>query len=88
MNDAETCAAVKIERDFLQVVGGGCQIPVGIYAEVVGDKISARAIISSLDGKIFVKDFEVGTLENIDDFGKNFAEKLLSNGGRDILIKN
>ena len=85
LNDAETCAAVKVERDFLQIVGGGCQIPVGIYAEVDGKNISARAIISSLDGKNFVKDTVFDTIENIDDFGKNFAEKLLNNGGRKIL---
>lgn len=85
LNDAETCAAVKVERDFLKVVGGGCQIPVGIFAEVDGEKISARAVIASLDGKNFVKDTAVDTLENLNDFGKNFAEKLLHNGGREIL---
>ncbi|MBR5913665.1 MAG: hydroxymethylbilane synthase [Selenomonadaceae bacterium] len=85
LNDYETCAEVKVERDFLQVVGGGCQIPVGIFAEVDGDKIFARAVIASLDGKNFVKDTAVDTIENLDNFGKNFAEKLLANGGREIL---
>lgn len=88
LNDVETCASTKIERDFLQVVGGGCQVPVGIYAEVEGEKISARAVIASLDGKNFVKDSAVDTIENLDDFGKNFAEKLLSNGGKKILALN
>ena len=87
LNDAETCAAVKVERDFLQVVGGGCQIPVGIFAQVDGEKISARAIISSLDGKNFLHDSAVGLLKNLDDFGKNFAEKLLAEGGREILYE-
>ncbi|MBQ6975397.1 MAG: hydroxymethylbilane synthase [Selenomonadaceae bacterium] len=86
LNDFETCAATKIERDFLQVIGGGCQIPVGIYAAVDGEKISARAVIASIDGKNFVKDFATDTLKNIDDFGKNFAEKLLSSGGAKILL--
>lgn len=85
LNDAETCASVKIERDFLKVVGGGCQIPVGIFAQVDGEKISARAIISSLDGKNFLQDSAVGLLKNLEDFGKNFAEKLLAEGGREIL---
>ena len=85
LNDFETCAATKIERDFLQVIGGGCQIPVGIYAAVDGEKISARAVIASIDGKNFVKDFATDMLKNLDDFGKNFAEKLLSSGGAKIL---
>ena len=85
LNDAETCAEVKIERDFLQIVGGGCQIPVGIFAEVDGEKISARAVIASIDGKNFVKDTAVDNIKNLNDFGKNFAEKLLADGGRKIL---
>ena len=85
LNDAETCAAVKVERDFLQTVQGSCQIPVGVFAEVDGDKISVRAVIASLDGKNFVTDTAVTKLKNIDDFGKNFAQKLLNSGGRDIL---
>lgn len=85
LNDFETCAATKIERDFLQVVGGGCQIPVGIFAKVKDDKISARAIIASIDGKNFVQDYAFDTLKNLDDFGKNFAQKLLNDGGAKIL---
>ena len=86
LNDAETCAAIKIERDFLQVVQGSCQIPVGIHAKVDGDKISVRAVISSLDGKNFVKDTVYGTLKNLDNIGKIFAKKLLDSGGRKILM--
>jgi len=85
LNDAETCTAIKIERDFLKTVEGSCQIPVGIFAQVEGDKISARAIISSIDGKNFVEDFKTDSIENLADFGKNFAETLLERGGREIL---
>ena len=74
LNDFETCAATKIERDFLQVIGGGCQIPVGIYAAVDGEKISARAVIASIDGKNFVKDFATDTLKKAcEDMGKAYV---------------
>jgi len=69
LNDAETCTAIKIERDFLKTVGGSCQIPVGIFAQVDGDKISAKAIISSIDGKNFVEDFKTDSIENLANFG-------------------
>ncbi len=77
LNDAETCAATKIERDFLKEIGGGCQIPVGIFAE----KNSARAVIASLNGKKILR--EEISAENLD--GKIFAQKMLANGGREIL---
>ena len=87
LNDEKTSAAIKVERDFLQEVGGGCQIPVGIFAEVEGEKISARAIISSPDGKNFVEDFQTAPIKNISDFGKNFAKNLLDRGGGEILSR-
>ncbi len=85
LNDEKTCAAVKIERDFLKKIGGSCQIPVGIFAEADGEKITARAIIASPDGKNIVKDFASTSIENPDGFGENFAAKLLDGGGREIL---
>ena len=79
LNDEKTFNATKIERDFLKVIGGSCQIPVGIFAEFDENKISARAVIASIDGKKIIRD----TAENID--GATFAEKILSGGGREIL---
>ena len=85
LNDKKTCMAVQVEREFLQKVGGSCQIPVGIFTEVVGENIFVRAIISSLDGKNFVEDSASISINNLKNFGTNFAEKLLDNGGRKIL---
>lgn len=85
LNDDKTCAAVKIEREFLREVGGSCQIPVGIFAQIDGDKIDVHAMISSIDGKKIVRDLEVAPLEDIYGLGKKIAARLLSNGGREIL---
>lgn len=85
LNDDKTCAAVKIEREFLREVGGSCQIPVGIFAQIDGDKIDVHAMISSIDGKEIVRDLEVAPLEDIYGLGKKIAARLLSNGGREIL---
>lgn len=79
LHDEKTSAAVKIERDFLRKIGGGCQIPVGVFAQV-DDKISVRAVIASVDGKKILRD----SAENID--GESFAKRMLNNGGRKILL--
>lgn len=44
LNHFDTFHAVTAERAFLKGMGGGCQSPVGAYAEIDGDKISLRAI--------------------------------------------
>jgi hydroxymethylbilane synthase len=44
LNHFSTFHAVTAERAFLQGMGGGCQSPVGAYAEISGDKISLKAV--------------------------------------------
>ncbi|MGO8766648.1 MAG: hydroxymethylbilane synthase [Limisphaerales bacterium] len=44
LNHFNTFQCVTAERGFLRGMGGGCQSPVGAYAEVVGEKIFMRAI--------------------------------------------
>src|SRR5471032_744909 len=44
LNHFNTFHCVTAERAFLRAMGGGCQSPVGAYAEISGDKISLRAV--------------------------------------------
>ena len=44
LNHSATFHAVTAERAFLRGMGGGCQSPVGAYAEITGDKVSLKAI--------------------------------------------
>ena len=44
LNHFNTFHAVTAERAFLHSMGGGCQSPVGAYAEISGDKISLKAV--------------------------------------------
>ncbi len=85
LNDEQTFQATKIERDFLKIIGGSCQIPVGIFASILDDKIYARAVIASIDGKKIIKDFSIAPPEKLSTFGKDLAEKILDGGGREIL---
>ena len=87
LNDEETFSAVKVERDFLKKIGGSCQIPAGIFAEVKDEKIFARAIISSVDGKNFVEDKKSDSIKNLENFGETFADDLLARGGQKILAE-
>ena len=86
LNDAETCTAVEVEREFLTEVGGSCQIPVGVFAQVVDEKISVRALIASTDGQRVVKTSETAPLENLHGLGKKIAARLLNDGGKEILF--
>ncbi len=88
LNDFETHAATSAERAFLRIVEGGCQVPIGVYGNVEGKKITVEAIIASLDGQIFVRDKIAGDINNAEFLGEELANILLNIGGREILEQN
>jgi len=88
INSQESEIAAAVERSFLRTVEGGCQVPLGCYAEVNGRKIHVRAFISDLEGEIFYKEEGVFKFDNLDDaerIGASIAERLLALGGKEIL---
>lgn len=50
LNHADTLACVTAERAFLSAMGGGCQLAVAAYAQLVGDDLLMRGV-SFLGGK-------------------------------------
>lgn len=50
-SDPETDRAVAAERHFLKLMGGGCFLPVGAYAEVIGEKVRLRAVFGDAEGR-------------------------------------
>jgi hydroxymethylbilane synthase len=44
LNDSSTMQCVRAERAFLRGMGGGCQIPVGAFAEIHGQEIHMRVV--------------------------------------------
>lgn len=77
------CAAA--ERAFLETVEGGCQVPVGVYAEVDGDQLSVEAVIASLDGRQRFRDTLTGPRQEAKELGRELANVLLDAGGIEIL---
>ena len=77
--------AVDAERAFLAQLGGGCDLPVGAYAEVAADgSITLRGLIASHDGRIVLRERVTGT--DPAALGEQLASALLDGaGGRALL---
>lgn len=50
VGDPAAEAATTVERALLNALGGGCSMPLGAYAEVIGDALRLRAILFTSDG--------------------------------------
>jgi len=82
-----TAACVKIERDFLAGLLGGCSTPVGALAEQIEDEIYFRGNLSDHSGeKMFSIEKRIST-ELSAPLGTAAAHELLRNGGNELVEK-
>ncbi len=77
--------AVACERAALARLGGGCQLPVGAFAESVGASLRLTAVVVSPDGTRHLRACAEGPFDQPAELGYAVAEDLLSRGGAAIL---
>jgi hydroxymethylbilane synthase len=83
LNDADTHAAIDCERALLGSLGGGCQVPIGAYAEKRGGRLYLRAMVGRPDGSQILREQADGT-DGV-KLGRETAQTLLWRGGDKIL---
>ncbi len=57
LHDEETALVSQIERQVLGALGGNCDLPLGVLAEIRGDQVHLRIFLSSADG-VFVLEWQ------------------------------
>ncbi|WP_019037234.1 hydroxymethylbilane synthase [Psychroflexus tropicus] len=82
LNHLETALEVKVEREFLKTLEGGCTAPIGALAKVNGNMLELEAGLFSLDGKQKFLIQESTALEQVEGFGKKCAQSVLNQGGK------
>ena len=85
LNDQPTVYATAAERAFLGLLEGGCQVPIGVHADVEGEQIKIEAIIAALDGSNVLRDTIEGAAVDAVALGQKLGKKMLANGGQKIL---
>jgi hydroxymethylbilane synthase len=83
LNDADTHAAIDCERALLGSLGGGCQVPIGAYAEKRAGRLYLRAMVGRPDGSQILREQADGT-DGV-KLGRETAQTLLWRGGDKIL---
>ncbi|WP_103637942.1 hydroxymethylbilane synthase [Campylobacter concisus] len=85
LNDENAVIETTIERDFVSVLEGGCQVPIGISARLKGDEISIDAIVGLPDGSEYIKDSLKTGKDKFQSVGKELAHKFIEKGARELL---
>ena len=83
----ETRQQIIAERTFLQELGGGCSVPLGAVATVLGEKIKLYAAINSLDGSKSIRMSMSDFLNNSKNIGKELARVMKDRGAKELLQK-
>jgi len=85
LNHKETEIRTIAERAMNHHLEGGCQVPIGVFAELEGDKLSMRGLVGALDGSEILTASIDGVAQDAKQLGVTLAEKLLAQGAKAIL---
>ena len=85
LNNENSRIMSKIERDFIKELEGGCQVPIGINAEIVGESIKIRAILGLPDGSEILQETQTLPLNSCENAGVLLANEFIKKGAKELL---
>ncbi len=85
LNDSAARASTTCERALLSRLGGGCQVPIGAFAEIRDGILHLEAVVADPDGSKVLRESRDGEVNDPEKLGSKVGEILLSRGGDEIL---
>jgi hydroxymethylbilane synthase len=86
LNHAPTRATSTAERAFLRRLEGGCQAPIGAYAQVDAEQqLSLHGCVASLNGSVLIREQIAGGMVQAETLGTALAGQVLEQGAAAIL---
>jgi hydroxymethylbilane synthase len=85
--DAGATLRVRAERAANAGLGGGCHVPVAVFAEIGNGDMHVRGLVGEPDGSRILRAEARGDPATAEDLGRQVAEQLLAQGGGEILAR-
>ncbi len=85
IDDRDASDALAAERAVVRALGGGCQMPIGVFAQVGGEDMQLTGVVIALDGSRIVRHELRGVRSAATSLGLALAEALLAAGADKIL---
>jgi hydroxymethylbilane synthase len=80
-----TSICVSAERAMNARLNGGCQVPIGGFAQIEGEQLFMRGLVGSPDGLVIYRSEKTGSIQQAQEIGVAIAEDLLAQGADKIL---
>lgn len=87
LEHAPTRICITAERSFNAALEGGCQVPIGGYAELDDDRLRLRGLVGDPEGSLIIRGEIAGPAEQATLLGRQLADELLARGARGVLDK-
>jgi hydroxymethylbilane synthase len=88
LDDDYSRVETTIEREFVDTLEGGCQVPIGVNATLLenGDVI-VKAILGLPDGREYLKDTKLAKRDACEGLGRQMAEEMIGRGAKELLAR-
>ncbi len=80
-----TRACVQAERYFLELLGGGCQLPVGAYAQSQGESLRMTFFMSTPGGEAVFRDKVNGPVEKPNEIAEEAHRLMTANAPGELV---
>lgn len=78
-----TAEAVRAERRLLELLGGGCHVPIGAYGEWKGEELRLIGLVAAPDGSRLLREAACGP--DVEAVAQELAQRLLDRGAAELL---
>ena len=85
LNDKKAIIETTIERSFVEVLQGGCQVPIGVNAKVDGDSVVVRCCVGMPDGTDIIKEKRICNSSDYKHIGRELADVMIEHGAIKLL---
>lgn len=88
LEDEYSRIETTIERDFVDELQGGCQVPIGVNATVLEDgNVSIRATLGLPDGTEMLSDAKLTSKRGYENIGREIAAEFIAKGAKELLLR-
>jgi len=85
LRDMDATIETTIEREFVRVLEGGCQVPIGINAKLDGENVNIQALVGLPDGEEILFEKLTCRKDEYKTKGEELAKKFIANGAKELL---